>query len=356
MTDQTPASWLFRFGKYVREKLPQRRTDTDSEKEPSPDKSERRTANATVAIEKPPMLVEVRCRSEHDFDRTTTRISAGPYSLALLPKVSGGTTEGILIFEDARIHKHGFSKPDEQAQIILDILSVVSGTTWTLTGLRVSGVDRLGTRKRVLDLEGEHPPGDIDLTGEVTDALRLDKETLQQFIRSSHAFNLGIQAGIIDLALSYLLLVTSVECLSSLESYIPNSELNRQKKSAERYVRFIHDFCLTPQIFYGEKGEEGFTEDLKTVYYLHRSPFVHGGKEVPPAATATADALGIPSITHYVDSKKVSTPGLIWFSRVVRRSLVGFLKQFPKNVEVDREPVQEIAARRGIISLPMAEP
>jgi hypothetical protein len=206
----------------------------------------------------------------------------------------------------------------------------------------------------VLDLEGERLEGNIDLTGQVTNALRLDKETLQQFIRATHAFNLGIQAGATDLALSYLLLVTSVECLSSLESYIPNSELNRDNKSVERYVRFIREFCSTPEEFYGEKGEDGFIENLKTVYYRHRSGFVHSGKEVPTAAASTADELGIPSITHNVGGKEVSTPGLMWFSRVVRQSVVGFLEQSPKHSESGRDVIQEVAARRGIISLPMA--
>jgi len=212
----------------------------------------------------------------------------------------------------------------------------------------------LGIRKRVLDLEGERLAGDIDLTRKVTNALRLDKETLQQFIRATHAFTLGIQAGATDLALSYLLLVTSVECLSSLESYIPNSELNRDNKSVERYVRFIREFCSTPEEFYDEKGEEGFIQNLKTVYYRHRSGFVHSGKEVPSAASSTADDLGIPSITHYVGGKQITTPGLMWFSRVVRRSVVGFLEQSPKRSESGRDVLQEVAARRGMISLPMA--
>jgi hypothetical protein len=91
-----------------------------------------RPPNTTAATEKPPLPVEVRCRSEHDFNRTTTRINAGPYSLVLLPKISGGATEGVLSFGDARIHKHGFSNPDEEARIILDIISVLSGTTWSV--------------------------------------------------------------------------------------------------------------------------------------------------------------------------------------------------------------------------------
>jgi hypothetical protein len=148
--------------------------------------------------------------------------------------------------------------------------------------------------------------------------------------------------------------VTSIECLSSLEKYIPNSELNRDRKSAERYVRFIQDFCAEPQKFYGPEGEQGFIQNLKTVYYIHRSAFVHAGKEVPIAAASTADELGVPSVKHYVDGKEVSTPGLVWFAQIVQRSLVGFLKQFPKNAEADRDYVQEIAAGRWIISLPMA--
>jgi hypothetical protein len=39
---------------------------------------------------------------------------------------------------------------------------------------------------------------------------------------------------------------------------------------------------------------------------------------------------------------------------VVRRSVVGFLEQSPKRSEYGRDVLQEVAARRGMISLPMA--
>ena len=72
------------------------------------------------------------------------------------------------------------------------------------------------------------------------------------------------------------------------------------------------------------------------------------------AAALTADELAVPSVTHYVDGKEISTPGLVWFAQIVQRSLVGFLDKSPKNAEADRDYLQEIAARRGIISLPLA--
>ena len=114
-------------------------------------------------LDRPPMPVEVRCCCEHEFNRTTTKIIAGPYTLALLPKVSGGATEGVLSFEDARINTHGFSNPDEEARIILDVISLLSATTWNVTGLRVNGID-IGTRRRSINLETERLPGDIDVT------------------------------------------------------------------------------------------------------------------------------------------------------------------------------------------------
>jgi hypothetical protein len=300
-----------------------------------------------------PSLVEVRCRSEYDVNRTTTKIIAGPYSLALLPKVSGGLTEGVLSFEDFKLSIPGYYRnPEEEGRLILDILSVLLGTTWNVTGLRVDGVDIQGIRTRVLDLKVvEQLAEDIDLTKEMTDVLRLDKEALLQFIRASHTFNLGVQAGAVDFALSFLLLVTSVECLSSLESFIPSSQLNRNKKSTERYVRFIKQFCIDLQQFYGDDGEDGFTRNLKTIYYRHRSAFIHSGKEVPIAASMIADEHELPSVMHHVGGETINTPGLVWFARVVQRSLVGFLRKFRKNVEADRSPIREIAAKRYVITV-----
>ena len=91
----------------------------------------------------------------------------------------------MLAFEDARINTHGFSNPDEEARIILDVLSLLSATTWNVTGVRVNGIDTLGTRRRSINLETERLPGDIDVTKNVMDVLRLDAEALMQFVRAS---------------------------------------------------------------------------------------------------------------------------------------------------------------------------
>jgi hypothetical protein len=203
-------------------------------------------------------------------------------------------------------------------------------------------------------LETERLPGDVDVTKNVMDVLRLDAEALQQFFRASHAFSLGIQAGSLDLSLSFLLLVTAIECLSSLGGFIPNAEMNKDSKSTERYVQFVKKFCSDLSTFYGHDGEEGFTRNLKTIYYVHRSGFVHVGKEVSAAAVSTADELKLSSVTHYVDGKQINTPGLVWFARVVQKSLVGFLGEWPKKSTDARSDLQEIAARRSIISLPFA--
>ena len=153
-------------------------------------------------------------------------------------------------------------------------------------------------------------PGTSMLQKMTVDVLRLDAEALQQFVRASHAFSLGIQAGSIDLSLSFLLLVTAIECLSSLEGFIPNAEMNKDSKSTERYVQFVKRFCSDLPTFYGHDGEEGFTRNLKTVYHVHRSGFVHAGKEVSAAAVSTADELKLSSVTHYVDGKQIDTPRL----------------------------------------------
>jgi hypothetical protein len=303
-------------------------------------------------LDRPPMPVEVRCSSASSFERSTSKIVAGPYTLALLPKPAGAETEGILQFTDTRINTHGHSNPEEEGRIILDVLSVLTGTNWSATAIRIRGIDLYKAQ------EPSHPmlhaiQGDIDVTEEMMGVLRLDRDGLLQFIRASRAFRLGLGVSTTDLSLTFLLLVTSIECLSSLEGFIPNRELNRDSKSVERYVRFIESFCPDQESFYGRDGREGFIRNLKTVYYVHRSAFVHAGREVSIAATS-ADQLGIPALMHYVDGREVYTPGFMWFCRVARNSLIGFAKNYLKQEIADRTYLQDVAARRAVLTLPLA--
>jgi hypothetical protein len=117
--------------------------------------------------------------------------------------------------------------------------------------------------------------------------------------------------------------------LSSQEEVIPNSELNKSKKITERFCRVITSFCTEVSKHYPSDGSEGFIRHLKTIYYVHRSGFVHSGKEVS-IASSIADRTGFPAITHFEDGQEISTPGLKWFFSVVRDTLLGFLATGPK--------------------------
>jgi hypothetical protein len=154
--------------------------------------------------------------------------------------------------------------------------------------------------------------------------------------------------------LAFLLLVTSIECLSSQEEVIPNSELNKSGKSTERFCRVITAFCRDVSKHYPSDGDEGFIRHLKTIYYVHRSGFVHSGKEVS-IASSVADKAGFPAITHFEDGKEISTPGLKWFFGVVRDTLLGFLETGPKVMkEPNADTIAQIAGDSVVLTMKYA--
>ena len=116
------------------------------------------------------------------------------------------------------------------------------------------------------------------------------------------------------------------------EEFLPNKELNKSKKSADRYCHLVKTYCTSIDQLYPAKGETAFLNDLKTVYHSHRSGFVHGGKEVS-IASDVADRVGLDRLGHIVAGKEVVTPGLKWFFKVTRRTLLGFLTNFPRNID-----------------------
>ena len=91
-------------------------------------------------------------------------------------------------------------------------------------------------------------------------------------------------------------------------------------------------------------------ELLTAIYNDHRSGFVHGGKEVSNAS-ALADAGGLTYFKHYQSGKETRTPGLQWFARIVRATILGFLYSLPEPAEVNDELLAELAREGCVLHL-----
>ena len=275
----------------------------------------------------------------------------GRYKLSILPKSVDSDSEFILSFYDQM--EGGHSNPEEEGVILIGIFSLLFNTTITKTGFRINDID-CGIQST--NLKNSFPEifnelDDTDYSLYFSNMLCMSDQIIKQFVRASHAYSMAIRSFDLDISLSFLLLVTAIECLSTQEEFISNKELNKDKHSAERYCRFVNQFCEKKFNLISQDGEEGFLRNLKTVYYVHRSGFVHGGKEVSVAAKM-ADRSGRSSMPHIENGKEVFTPGIFWFFNVVRNSLLGFLKDHPKHhEEPNYKPLSEIARDRATLTV-----
>lgn len=155
----------------------------------------------------------------------------------------------------------------------------------------------------------------------------LPDDLARQFSRAASTYSFALEFIPEDPTFAFFLLVVAVECLSSQDAVIPYTELHPGQK-CERFCVFVKR--MLPETVKGpdERDEELFTHLLKTVYYSHRSAFVHGGREVS-VASLLADRAGSSYWKHLVDGKEMKTPGLAWFAKVVRGSLLGYLESVP---------------------------
>ena len=296
----------------------------------------------------PRLLTELRCEFSSRFPIAKTTIELARYRLKLLPTRRGGPQEGILEFEDEVSGSH--SNPEHEGEIALSILSLLFNCRVYKTGYRANGLDITGHSR----FESPSAEAVVDPTGAgdtIESIFTFTPQLTVQFIRACNAYSLALHARELDRTLAFLLLVTSLECLSSQEEFIPNAELSKSAKSTERYVRLVQTFCFPVEDLYPNGDSAAFIRNLKTVYFSHRSGFVHGGKEVS-IASDIADRAGFSQITHLVDGKDVSTPGLDWFFEVARRSLLGFLKTFPRDgVMANYESLADIARNRAVLTM-----
>jgi hypothetical protein len=303
-----------------------------------------------------PLLNELRCELSGRFAITQGEVDLRRYKLHPLPSRYGGPQEAILSFFEA--NQGSYSNPEQEGEIVLSFLSLVLNCRIRKTGYRVNGLDissQTPNRTRPVSLFAE-PLALSSPEIAVSQLFTLGKQLTKQFIRACNAYSLALSSVELDSTLSFLLLVTALECIASQEEFCPNAELDKQRKSVERYCKLVLSYCEAVQELYPTGGEHAFVRELKTVYFSHRSGFVHAGKEVS-VASRIADDSGFHSIAHFVEGNEVHTPGLKWFFRVVRSTLLGFLARYPRGSELSNEEVlSEIAKARAVITMRVGDP
>lgn len=302
-----------------------------------------------------PITTEIRCELSKKFPIANGDLDLLRYQIKLLPSKYEGCQEAILVFQD-EIEK-GYSNPAQEGEIVLSVLALFFDCRIKKTGYRVNGADLSGHTPINMPLDGVFC-GEIateDFASSIAHLFTLGDELTKQFVRACNAYSLAIASAELDHSLSFLLLVTALECLATQEEFCPNSKLDKSAKSAERYSLLVRNYCDKREELYSYSDEEAFFRDLKTVYYSHRSAFVHGGKEVS-VASRIADQAGFNNIGHFIDGKEIFTPSLKWFFQVTRRTLMGFLVRFPRDMNSPNHQIlADIAQARAILTVRLGE-
>jgi len=287
------------------------------------------------------------------FPPGTAVLAAGRYKLLPIPSDSADG-EAVLSFVDSYEHPIGHgSHPEEEGTMVARLLSLCIDARLRKAGVRINHFD-VPTfpdrdRKSYPQFFGTCDPSGFERYMHVFTSLPDD--LARQFARAATTYSFALEFIPGDPTFAFFLLVVAIECLSSQDAIIPHGELNPDKHTCERFCRFIETMLAADFRGPDEGNHDLFTRLLKTAYYSHRSGFVHGGKEVPQTALL-ADRAGSSYMKHLVNAKEVYTPGLAWFARVVRGSLLGYLEQVPEEqLAPDDHRLARIAFEKAAVQL-----
>lgn len=298
------------------------------------------------------MLVETKLLLSKHFPPATSEVKFGRYSIRPVPLASPTEVEAILsfmnTFEDPI---GGGSHPEEEANIICKLLSLFFEARTRKAGIRINNVDipPLERRDQVYsEFLGIFDPAQAD--DYLKRILSLDQDLARQFIRASYCYSFALEFIPSDLTFAFFLLVVAGECMSSQDKVVPFSKLNADSKKCERFCHFVTSFLPDRLKGPDERNDRLFGELLRTAYYSHRSGFVHGGKEVSSAALA-ADQVGSSYFKHATEGKEVKTPGLKWFTRIVRGALLGYLESYTLPSNIDEELLSRLAFEKAVLRI-----
>jgi len=268
------------------------------------------------------MRFEIKVQLSKRFPDGVASVIFGRYTITAIPVEKAIGAEAVLAFED---NQGGARHPIGEADIACRLLSLVMNARVKRSGVRidVKGITEDAEVLQYDDFLRDFEPGDLNFYMGAT--LSMDENLARQFIRAANPYSFALEFIPSDPTFSFFLLAVAVECILSQEVVIPHHELDKDAKKCERFCLFITTYLLDDHRTEDERDDKLFRELLKTVYYSHRSAFVHGGKEVSGAAIQ-ADKAHSSYFKHATEGREVKTPGLAWFAHVVRGSLLGFLR------------------------------
>jgi hypothetical protein len=291
---------------------------------------------------------EMRLLLSKRFPPTISDIRFGRYTIRAIPSHSSDAGDAVLSFTNAyKASEGGGSHPEEEANNVCRLLSVFLNVRLQSAGIRVNATDVPEPHHHNL-----YPQflGQIEFSNiehDLERVLTLNHDLARQFLRACHAYSFALEFIPPDPTFAFFLLVVAIECMSSQDAVIPHAELHPEGKTCERFCHFI-DSCL-PNDSRGNDEQDSplFRELLKTVYYSHRSGFVHGGREVSSAALM-ADCAGSSYFKHEMNGKEVKTPGLGWFASIVRAALLGWLRNNPiQQSDMDEDLLSRLAFEKA---------
>ena len=296
---------------------------------------------------------EMRLVLSKRFPPGTATIGLGRYEVRPIP-TSTIDSEAVLSFKDTyEAPVGGGSHPEEEATIVARCLSLCLDARLRKAGIRVNHIDIPDPphreRQGYPQFYGICDPSALER--HLTVFGSLPDDLVRQFSRAASTYSFALEFIPADPTFAFFLLVVAVECLSSQDAVIPYAELHPDKAKCERFCAFVKR--MLPDTVKGpdESDEELFTHLLKTVYYSHRSAFVHGGREVS-IASVLADKAGSSYLNHLMDGEETKTPGLAWFAKVVRGSLLGYLESVPPDaLNIDEHRLSRLAFEKAGLQL-----
>ena len=269
-------------------------------------------------------------------------ISLGKYLIEPIPMnssdINNSNNRYLLKFNDEIKDGEIRSNPEVEAKLLWSFFSLLTGAKLNIESSMINNIKILNTD---IYKEFRYSIDDIsDFSNQYEELNKFDSEIAKQFIRACDVYRLAINLVEENNTLSFFLLCISIECLSNKTS--------TKTGNCEKFVDFIFTYLPDKSDFKTQKDWIGI---LKEIYYNHRSGFTHGGKSIPEAVKL-ADKLNRKYVRNTIKGKEIRTPGLRWFSKIVRNCLLGFLispKNKMDNIKINH--LKEISLDSGIVNL-----
>jgi hypothetical protein len=264
----------------------------------------------------------------------------------LRPIPTWGQEEAILEFKDEWTEEKVASNPLQEAKLILSWLSVVLRSCFSVGASELNSVPT-PREKGVYRQFSEPIDPPQDLQGLFDKLCALEDKLLRTYLRACDLYHLAAQVIDDRPSLANFLLVSAVECLSSVTT--PSSSFR------ESFLTFIKQFC--PRDTLGIDVADDTVDALLTTIQDYRSQYAHGGKDVPVASLA-ADKHGLIWVRHFDDGKEELAPSISWFESVVRTTLMEFFRrQAPGTIPPrKREKLVELAVSLATVHLKAKKP